>query len=71
MRPPQPNYEVTYWMERAEEARTVAENLTDPVARETMLGIAAGYEGTAKLLIADDVAPKRKKAVPAASAATE
>jgi len=52
-------------MERAEEARTVAENLTDPVARETMLGIAAGYEGTAKLLIADDIAPKRKKAVAA------
>jgi len=33
-----------YWRMRAEEARTFAEEMHDPTARHTMLGIAAGYE---------------------------
>ena len=37
-----------YWHERAEEARAMAEEMTDPVAQETMLGIARSYEKIAK-----------------------
>ena len=55
--------EANYWIERAEETRTLAETFTDPLARETMLGIAAGYEDTAKVLAADLPAPRRKKSV--------
>jgi hypothetical protein len=35
---------VTYWRNRAEEARGVAEQLTDSDARRIMLGIAEGYD---------------------------
>lgn len=49
--------EVNYWRDRAEEARTLAETFADPIARETMLGIAAGYEDTAKRLVADTDRP--------------
>jgi hypothetical protein len=42
--------EVNYWRDCAEEARTVAETFYDPVAREAMLSIAAGYENTANKL---------------------
>jgi len=50
------NEETRYWIECAENARTMAETFTDPVARETMLGIADVYDGTAKQL-----APRSKK----------
>jgi hypothetical protein len=37
-----------YWQERAEEARAMATDMDDPMARGTMLGIAEGYEKIAK-----------------------
>jgi len=33
-----------YWRSRAEEARTIAEQIDEPDAKRTMLEIAAGYE---------------------------
>jgi hypothetical protein len=33
-----------HWRERAEEARRLAAQLTDPDAQKTMLGIAGNYE---------------------------
>jgi hypothetical protein len=33
-----------HWRERAEEARTNAEQINDPEAKRLMLGIAASYE---------------------------
>jgi len=41
-------FDAAHWRERAEEARAIAETLTDPVARETMLRIAQEYEKLAK-----------------------
>jgi hypothetical protein len=37
-----------HWRSRAEEARTVAEQLADPDAKRTMLRIAADYERLAE-----------------------
>jgi hypothetical protein len=37
-----------HWRERAEEARSVAEALHDPVAKHMMLGIAEPYEKLAQ-----------------------
>ena len=37
-----------HWRERAEEARTTGEGLTDPIAKKTMMEIAEGYELMAK-----------------------
>jgi hypothetical protein len=37
-----------HWRVRAIEARTVAEHISDPVAKEMMLKVAAGYENLAK-----------------------
>ena len=37
-----------HWRERAEDARRVAETLTDPKARQTMLEIAESYERLAE-----------------------
>jgi len=37
-----------HWRDRAEEARTVADELTDPDAKRRMLRIAADYEELAK-----------------------
>jgi hypothetical protein len=37
-----------HWRERAEEARRVAETLTDPKARQTMQEIAESYERLAE-----------------------
>jgi hypothetical protein len=37
-----------HWLERAEEARVHAEQMTDLTAKQMMLGIAADYERLAK-----------------------
>jgi hypothetical protein len=39
-----------YWVERAEEARTMAEGFDDPRARRTMIGIADEYDHVATAL---------------------
>jgi hypothetical protein len=36
--------DVTHWHNRAEEARIVAEGLTDSVAKRMMLGVAESYD---------------------------
>ena len=36
-----------YWQHRAQEARALAEHLDDPVAKQAVLEIAAGYEQVA------------------------
>ena len=41
-----------YWRQRAEEARTVADQLSDPIAQKAMLEIAASYEALADLAAA-------------------
>lgn len=41
--------EVPPWRERAEEARTIAEQMRDPDARRTMLLIAENYEALARV----------------------
>jgi len=33
-----------HWRTRAEEARTVAEQMTDPISKQMMLSVAADYE---------------------------
>jgi hypothetical protein len=38
-----------YWRERAEEARRIAEELADAVAKQTMLEIARSYDNLAKI----------------------
>jgi hypothetical protein len=38
-----------YWRERAEEARRIAEQLADAVAKQTMLEIARSYDNLAEL----------------------
>ena len=38
-----------HWRRRAEESRRVAEQLDDPVAKQTMLDIASSYEQLASL----------------------
>jgi hypothetical protein len=38
----------SHWLERAEEARTIAEQLADPEAKKMMLGIADSYDRLAK-----------------------
>jgi hypothetical protein len=40
--------DVTHWRNRAEEARTVADQLADPEAKRTMHGIADSYEKLAR-----------------------
>ena len=37
-----------YWLERAEEARAMALDMSDPEAKKAMLGIAENYEKIAK-----------------------
>jgi hypothetical protein len=38
-----------YWRERAEEARRIAEQLADAVAKDMMLDIARSYDNLAKI----------------------
>jgi hypothetical protein len=38
---------VKHWLMRAAEVRSMADSVTDPVAKQTMLGIAASYENLA------------------------
>jgi hypothetical protein len=45
---PVPINDPKHWLERAEEARTVAEQLTDPDSRSRMLRIAEDYEELAR-----------------------
>jgi hypothetical protein len=40
--------EPEHWRQRAEQMITMADGLTDPVAKETMLSVAAGYERLAQ-----------------------
>jgi hypothetical protein len=37
-----------HWRQRAEEARAMAEVISDPGAKQTMLRVAAGYEEMAR-----------------------
>ena len=37
-----------YWIERAEKARHIAEDMADPVLKQMMLDVADGYERLAK-----------------------
>jgi hypothetical protein len=48
-----------YWRQRAEEARRMAEQLGDPVARQTLEDIAANCERLAELAEARRVTEKR------------
>jgi hypothetical protein len=43
-----PNDDPLIWIQRAEQARKLAEELADPGARKTMLAVAAAYEEMAK-----------------------
>jgi len=40
--------EASHWLDRAEEAKVRAEQISDPKAKETMLGIVRGYERLAE-----------------------
>jgi hypothetical protein len=44
-----PSEEIARWLALAAEARSVADELTDPTARAIMLKIAQGYENLARL----------------------
>jgi hypothetical protein len=63
----------SYWRHRAEEARTQAEAMQDPVAKQTLLGIAVNYDQLAeqadmtvrsKTPPRDDAAPRPTKTPP-------
>ena len=47
-----------YWRQRAEEAQRMAEQLSDPVARQAMRDIAAAYEQLAEIAEARRAAEK-------------
>ena len=47
-----------YWRQRAEEARRIAEQLSDPVSQQTMRDIAAAYEQLAEIAQARRAAEK-------------
>jgi hypothetical protein len=46
--PPLEFRDVEYWLKRAEEARTLAEEMRDAHTKALMLGIAESYENIAK-----------------------
>ena len=41
-------YDPKHWLDRAKEARALAEQIDDPEAKRTMIGIADDYERLAK-----------------------
>jgi hypothetical protein len=45
---PSGTYDPEYWRQRAEEARAIAVQMTDPHTKAVMLGIAQDYEKLAK-----------------------
>ena len=45
-------YDADHWRARADQARTLAEQMTDPLSKATMLKIAEGYEEMAKHALA-------------------
>ena len=51
------------WLARAEEARVMAEQMTGPLSRQTMIGISAGYYRLARIAAAreraEQVVPER------------
>jgi hypothetical protein len=49
MSPPPKIDDPAYWRRRADEARRVADEVGDPVAKQTMLEIAISYEQLAAL----------------------
>jgi hypothetical protein len=51
-----------YWRSRAEEARVVAESMSDEQSRQIMMGIADDYERMARL--AEERVKKRKQQNP-------
>jgi hypothetical protein len=46
--PPSEFRDVEYWLKRAEEARSLAEEMKDAHTKSLMLGIAESYENIAK-----------------------
>jgi len=53
---PSPVNDPAYWHQRAEEALALADQLDDPIAKQTLLTIAAGYEQVAALAAARQLA---------------
>ena len=51
-----------HWRERAEEARTLAESLTDSVARKSMMEVADAYERMAERAETHPIKEPRKPA---------
>ena len=51
--------DAAHWRDRAEEARSLAEQMTDPESRERMLRIAADYDK-----LAERAAERAKKTAP-------
>jgi hypothetical protein len=56
MKPPSIANDPAHWRRRAEEARRIADQLDDPIAKKTMRDIATSYERLA--LLADVKQPK-------------
>ena len=48
MKPPEKDRE--YWLSKAADARAAADRPTDPVPRQHMIAVAAGYERLAELV---------------------
>ena len=48
------NYTADYWLQRADEARAQAEQMSDPRAKQQLLDIAAAYEQMAQLAITQE-----------------
>jgi hypothetical protein len=47
-----PVNDAAYWQQRAEEVRALADQLDDPIAKQTLQEIAVGYEQVAALAAA-------------------
>ena len=53
-----PIYDPAYWRERAEEARRIADELADGVAKKTMLEIARSYDNLTAIAEAETNRPR-------------